>query len=155
MAGRGNVFTPKDREALVRRLETLTGDAPGLWGCMSAHQAVCHLSDGYRMVLGDRELPSQANLFLRTVVRFVALSTPMTWPKGSPTAPGLNQAEGGGTSPQDFQRDVSDLKDLMARFAATGGRGLRPHVAFGALTPGEWGRWAWRHTDHHLRQFGA
>jgi hypothetical protein len=26
---------------------------------------------------------------------------------------------------------------------------------FGDLSPGLWGRLAWRHLDYHLRQFGA
>ncbi len=29
------------------------------------------------------------------------------------------------------------------------------HPAFGRLTRGEWGRWAFRHMDHHSRQFGV
>lgn len=155
MPGSQNLFHPQDREDLLRRVDALRADAQGQWGRMTVHQAVCHLSDGFRMVLGDRVLPSQGNFLLRTVVRFVALSTPMAWPKGSPTAPGLNQSEGGGTSPGDFQADVGALRELVDRFVATGGRGLHPHVAFGALRPGEWGRWAWRHMDHHLRQFGV
>jgi hypothetical protein len=28
------------------------------------------------------------------------------------------------------------------------------HGAFGPMTPADWHRWAYRHTDHHLRQFG-
>ena len=29
------------------------------------------------------------------------------------------------------------------------------HPAFGKLSPRAWGVLAWRHTDHHLRQFGV
>ena len=26
---------------------------------------------------------------------------------------------------------------------------------FGTMTVADWQRWAWKHTDHHLRQFGV
>jgi hypothetical protein len=29
------------------------------------------------------------------------------------------------------------------------------HAVFGAMTATDWYRWAYRHTDHHLRQFGV
>lgn len=28
------------------------------------------------------------------------------------------------------------------------------HFLFGTMTARDWYYWAWRHTDHHLRQFG-
>jgi hypothetical protein len=28
------------------------------------------------------------------------------------------------------------------------------HGRFGTMTTRDWHRWAYRHTDHHLRQFG-
>ena len=29
------------------------------------------------------------------------------------------------------------------------------HPFFGAMSPNQWLRWGYLHTDHHLRQFGA
>jgi hypothetical protein len=58
-------------------------------------------------------------------------------------------------APDDFARDVAELGSLLDRFAAADPAALHPHPVFGRLSRGEWGRWAWRHTDHHLRQFGA
>lgn len=140
--------------ATLARVDALRPDSPRQWGTMTPHEAVRHLSDAFRMVNGDRPLPSRSKLLYRTVVRFAALTLPMPFPRGVRTAPGLDPSSGG-TPPKEFQRDVDDLKALTERFAATGGRGLHPHVAFGPLRPGEWGRWAWRHMDHHLRQFGV
>lgn len=122
---------------------------------MTAHQAVCHLADSLRGVLGDRPIPPIPNLLVKTVGRAFALWTPLPWPKGTPTAPIVDQVAGGGTPPGDFGRDVAELSALLDRFAAMDSRALHPHPVFGRLTRGEWGRWAWRHADHHLRQFGA
>jgi len=36
-----------------------------------------------------------------------------------------------------------------------GGAEGAAHPLFGRLTTAEWGRWGYRHMDHHLRQFGV
>ena len=121
---------------------------------MSAHQAVCHLSDAFQMVLGERPTDARGNLLLRTVIRFVALTLPVAWPKNAATAPEIDQ-ERGGTAPLEFQIDVDKLEVLIGRFVAAAGREMDTHPIFGDLTRGEWGRWGYRHMDHHLTQFGV
>jgi len=150
----GNFFDAGDRAELEARLKDLTPDHAGSWGRMSPHQAVCHLADSFMAVLGDRALTSpRVPWYVRTAfARFAALTLPLPWPKGVPTAPEMDQ-ENGGTTPEDFERDRARLEAAMERFAARGGEGLEPHVVFGELSVGEWGRWGYRHTDHHLRQF--
>ncbi|MEK7381556.1 MAG: DUF1569 domain-containing protein [Gemmatimonadota bacterium] len=32
---------------------------------------------------------------------------------------------------------------------------MAPHPAFGSMTKSSWGILAYKHIDHHLRQFGA
>lgn len=150
-----NVFHPGVADELRARLRALREESPALWGRMNAHQAVCHLADAFRMALGERPLPLRTNFLFRTVIRWVALTAPLPFPKRAPTAPELDQARGGGSPPGAFRDDVEALERLLERFVGSGGVGLHPHLAFGDLSPGEWGRWAWRHTDHHLRQFGV
>ena len=149
-------FDAGTRAELEARLERLTPDHRRRWGRMSPHQAVCHLTDSFTAVLGDRPLTTpRVPWYVRTAfVRFAALTLPLPWPKGVTTAPEMDQ-EDGGTPPEDFERDRERLQTAMERFAARGGEGLEPHVVFGELTAGEWGRWGYRHTDHHLRQFGV
>ena len=124
---------------------------------MSAHQAVCHLSDALRTFLGEAPIPpSTANWFNRTVIRWVALHSPIPWPHGVQAPKGLDQVAGEGTSPSEFQADLGELLTLHERFAAL--PGLPPisaHPIFGPLTRDEWMVWAYLHADHHLRQFGA
>ena len=60
----------------------------------------------------------------------------------------------GGTPPGEFRRDRAELVDLLRRFAAREADWPR-HPLFGTMNRDDWSRWAWRHTDHHLRQFGA
>ena len=121
---------------------------------MNAHQVVCHLTDAFRAVMGLRPGESRASLLNRTVIRFIALHTPLDWPKGVPTMPNVDQ-EQGGTRPVEFAADMRELRALVDRFPAMPRDfELQPHPIFGRLTEREWMHWAYRHMDHHLRQFG-
>lgn len=142
------------RVALVDRLRRLTPDSPRQWGRMTPHQAVCHLSDSFRAIMGDKSASSIATPFSRTVIKWIALNVPMKWPPGVKTMPEVDQ-EVGGTKPVEFARDRHDLEALMEQFAVKQGRELQPHPMFGPMTTEQWQRWGWLHMDHHLRQFGV
>ena len=111
---------------------------------------VCHLTDGYRTSSGERAPAPVHNLITRSVVRFVALHTSMTWPKGVKTVRESDQ-EQGGTKPVEWDRDVAELLRRVDSFTPHEGR---VHPIFGPLTANEWSVWGFRHADHHLRQFG-
>ncbi len=121
---------------------------------MTPHQAVCHLSDAFRAIMGDKPRSSIATPFSRTVIKWVALNAPMKWPPGVKTMPEVDQ-EIGGTKPVEFARDRHDLEALMEQFAVKQGRELQSHPMFGRMTTEQWRRWGWLHMDHHLRQFGV
>jgi hypothetical protein len=75
----------------------------------------------------------------------------LPWPKGTPTAPEF-LAQPSGT----WDDDLAALRSAIARFAARDPASDWPrHPAFGALDGRMWGVLAWRHLDHHLRQFGV
>jgi len=149
-----SIFSSAQRAEVTERLGRLTPDAQRQWGRMSCHGAICHLSDAIKASLGDLPSRRAGTILHRTVIRFAALSVPMTWPHGAKTLPEFDQ-EQGGTQPGDFAADLRALEELVVRFVSSKGEGLAPHPAFGHLTPGEWGRWGYRHLDHHLRQFGV
>ena len=150
-----SLFNDEARRSIQRRLDTLTSSSKGLWGRMTVNQMLCHLSDAYRVPTGERACRPSGKLVHHTLLRWVALHTPMTWPKGAKTAPDLDQAIGG-TKPTDFDQDLAELRRLVDKFASTAGDvdGV-VHPIFGTLTTSEWGRWGYRHADHHLRQFGV
>ena len=147
-----------DHDALLRRLRRLRPDTPRRWGRMTAPQMVCHLTDAFRNVLGERPVasrPGRPTLVGRTVLKWVALYAPVPWPRGVKTRPEADQELGGTPPGRDFDADVAALEAAAARFLAAGERGPRkPHYLFGPLSETQWCRWAYLHMDHHLRQFG-
>jgi hypothetical protein len=144
-----------EKAEILRRLRTLRLDSRRQWGRMSPHQMVCHLTDSFKAVTGQKTASSVANLMNRTVVKWVALYAPLKWPAGIVTRPEVDQ-EVGGTKPAVFEADVTELERFVALItieprAVT----WTPHPIFGPLSDAEYMRWAYLHMDHHLRQFGA
>jgi hypothetical protein len=81
------------------------------------------------------------------------LYVPVPWPAGIPTSPEVDQ-EQGGTRPADFGADVAQVEELMELVTApTRSLERQPHPVFGRMSDAAWLRWAYLHTDHHLRQF--
>ncbi|MET0552622.1 MAG: DUF1569 domain-containing protein [Vicinamibacteria bacterium] len=144
---------PADHADILRRLATLTPDRERRWGRMTAHEAVCHMADAFRMAGGSLPVVATGRLAHRTLLKWVVLYAPVRWPTGIRSSPELDQARGGGSRPADFAADLEALCRLADSAAAPGTRA--PHPLFGPLSHAAWLRWAWLHTDHHLRQFGA
>src|SRR5262245_51388712 len=144
-----------DKAALLVRLRTVRPDSPRQWGKMSPHEMVCHLSDGFRMVIGHKSVSPATSPLQRTVVKWLALYAPMPWPAGILTRPEIEQGVGG-TCPGKFATDVADLIGLVDAFTNHDRHvDWPPHPIFGPLTRKAWLRWGYLHVDHHLRQFGA
>jgi hypothetical protein len=143
-----------DVDDLLRRLQTVGPDSAARWGRMSAHQMICHLSDAMRVAAGQKTASAASGLAQRTIVKWIAIYLPVRWPPGIPTRPEIDQLAGG-TKPQNFAKDVEDVATRLRNFVEQPPANRPPHPIFGPLSRKAWLRWAYLHTDHHLRQFGA
>jgi hypothetical protein len=147
-----NLAEPQHRSEIIARLKTIRPGATRRWGRMTPNQMICHLSDSFRAVVGERDISPATGVMQRTVVKWVALHTPLPWPHGFKTRPEADQ-ELGGTKPVDFDLDMAGLLTVIEQFTQSGRRS--PHPIFGDMSEWEWQRWGYLHLDHHLRQFGA
>lgn len=142
------------RTELVSRLRQARLDSGRRWGRMTAHQMICHLCDSFRMALGEKAVKDVSTLPKRTLIKCLALYVPLRWRPGIVTVPEVDQ-EAGGTRPIDFATDLKQAEALLGLVASRGRNGKWPeHPIFGRMSEGDWMRWAYLHTDHHLRQFG-
>jgi hypothetical protein len=140
---------------ILRRLRDLRPDSVRQWGRMSVHQMVCHLKDCCLMATGEKQVSDVSRPMQRTVLKWIALYSPVRWPRGIRTRPEVDQ-ESGGSSPADFATDLGEVETLLKVIAAARARNDWPmHPIFGPMSRTDWLRWAYLHTDHHLRQFGA
>jgi hypothetical protein len=134
---------------LIARIDRLTSTHTAQWGSMSVHEMICHLTDQMRVALAEIECVRRDNLVLRTIARWLVIHTPLPVPRGKiKTVPEMQS-----TSPGDWTVDLQTCKDLMTRISGEPVCGIHP--AFGPLTDREWEILVYKHTDHHLRQFGV
>ena len=143
---------PSDQNGLLIRLNKLTANTKPLWGDMSAHQMVCHLSDSFRASLGEKYVSPSSTILKRTALKWVALWLPLRWPHGVKTRPEMDQQQGG-TAPVEFASDLEKFRMLFGRFCTSEGE-FAPHGMFGQMSRTERMRHGYLHIDHHLRQFG-
>lgn len=143
-----------DTQEILTRLASIHPQSRRRWGKMSPSQMICHLSDAYRMALGERTV-APVPFIPRAPLRWFALWVPIPWPHGFPAAPELDQ-QTGGTRPAIFDHDLSELRAAIERFT-TRPREFRwqTHPHFGSMTRKGWMRLGYLHADHHLRQFSA
>jgi len=147
---------PRDRAEIAERLLVVRPQSERLWGTLSAHQMVCHVGDAYRMALARKAVEDASTLLDRTLVKWIALYAPLRWPPGIRTRPEIDQRNGEGTPPRDFETDVAEAGELLDALVSDGpGLEGRAHPVFGVLSRAAWLRWGYRHADHHLRQFGV
>jgi len=143
---------------LIERLNALEPDTPRKWGTLTAGEMLCHLGDATSSVLkrGATEGtgPSPAAAQRHPVLKWIALRSPLPWPQGL-TTPAAVDPHVGGTKAGDFDADRERAITGLRNFAAAPPDALASsHGAFGTMSIHDWHRWAYRHTDHHLRQFG-
>lgn len=142
-----------EQEEILSRIAQLSHTDQGKWGRMSVHQMMCHLTDAYGVGLGEKTVTPAIGFVQQTVVKWIALRTPLKWRKGYPTRPEMEQGKGG-TAPAEFAADRNALLCIVRRFCGELPQPCLPHPVFGAMTAQEWWRWGYLHADHHLRQFG-
>lgn len=126
------------KQEIDHRLFQIQPDSKRLWGRMSAHQMICHLSDGFRLYMGEKHAEPLGGIYPSRVLRWISLWVPLRWPKGFQTMKELDQQGGGGTSPIEFARDRQELNRLMDRFTAVPRDYTFPvHPHFGAMSERE------------------
>jgi hypothetical protein len=141
------------RREIRTRLESLTAEDPARWGLMSVHQMICHLRDGYWVVLGEKKVAMVTTPVPRPVMKWLALQAPMQWRKGFKSAPEVAQ-DVDGTRPVEFETDRATLLLAMEQFCSKLPEPCPSHPFFGDMNADDWWRWGCLHADHHLRQFG-
>lgn len=144
-----SLFDPEVEREMLARLDRLTPEAKGRWGRMSVAQMLRHVGGGLKMATGDMAIPRREGpLRLFPIKQLIVLVLP--FPRNAPTSPALISKE-----EFDFDGERANVRELLASFAKRDIPNWPEHPAFGPLSREQWGVMAWKHLDHHLRQFGA
>ena len=141
------------RDEMLARIARLTPETRPVWGRMSCSEMLAHVLAGMRM--GSGELPTRLRkTFLRwwplneLLVRFVP------FPRGAKAPREIVVTTG---SDVDWTATVGALNASIHSFETRDAKTFAwpVHPVFGKISAGAWGRLAYKHMDHHLRQFGV
>ncbi len=150
-------FDPNTASDLCSRIDRLTPQTQPEWGKMTVGQMLAHCSRAFESVYDPaytRQFPRPTwpmTWVMRFLVKPVVVSqTP--YRRNGKTAPSFLI-----TGERDMEAERQRLKAFIERASGEGAdafSGRKSH-SFGELTAVEWSTLFYKHTDHHLRQFGV
>ena len=146
-----SILNDRDRAEIDSRVRSLSVTSTRRWGTMDVTAMLQHLCLSSSMTVGELSVPSvNKRAFHLFPLKHLALYV-LPFPKGAPTAPELKPVVAA-----TFEEERAQLLELLERIGTGPREGAGPaHPLFGPLSWREWGVATYKHTDHHLKQFGA
>jgi hypothetical protein len=143
-------------EDTTRRILRLRVESERQWGSMGVVETLTHCTAGMEMAMGvirATRAPFPASLLGR-LIKPLVFRDDKPIRRNSPSVPELFPE---GAAKCDFTTERARLITAIERFASQGPAGCSryPHPFFGPLNPNQWAILAYKHVDHHLRQFGV
>lgn len=137
------------RDEVISRIQTLHEKSHAKWGKMSVAQMMKHCSQWDEMVLGKTKYKQSllGRLFGKMALKDMLKDEPIK--KNLPTVPSFKIKD-----PADFSVEKSKWLKLLNEYDLISEDGFI-HPFFGRLTKEQTGYMAYKHLDHHLRQFNA
>lgn len=146
-----SIFEPATTEELITRINSVDDGNQAQWGKMNAFQMVKHCSQCEDMMLGHVRLKRVfiGRLIGKKILKKV-LKDDRPFGKNSPTSPHmktLNQSGDIEYQKQEWIKRIHQYGDFKNLDFV--------HPFFGPMSKEQVGIFAYKHADHHLRQFGA
>jgi len=151
MASMKTVFDEQTRDELISRIETVNKNSQAAWGKMNVYQALKHCTLWDEWMQSDK-INKQA--FIGRLFGSMALKkllkdeAPLA--RNTPTFPEFKIKETTGDIALEKKRWIALINEY-AHFSNPG----FIHSFFGKMTKEQVGQLAYKHADHHLRQFNS
>lgn len=147
------IYDKTTRDELISRIDLLNENSNRLWGKIAVRQMIMHCLVGDEMNMGKMNLKQVfiGRLFGKMALKsFLKDEKPIK--KNIGTLPELKITE-------DVKEDLQTLKEQwvtsIQKFADLDDNHEYIHSFFGKMNREQVGLMAYKHTDHHLRQFGV
>ena len=146
-----SVFDKVTRDELVCRIERLNESSNAQWGKMNVCQMLKHCCVCEELYLGKTH---HKRVFLGRIFGKIALKNMLDEnkpiPHDMPTSPMFLITETGG----DINTEKKRWAGLIEEYS-TYSQPEFVHFFFGKMTKDQLGKFVYRHSDHHLQQFGC
>ncbi|HZX58465.1 MAG TPA: DUF1569 domain-containing protein [Mucilaginibacter sp.] len=145
------IFDKTTRGALISRINTLNENSRAQWGKMNVYQMMVHCIRWEEMISGDIVCKQAfiGRLFGKMALKGL-LKDESPLRRSTPTSPELRVTEIGG----DVETEKKKWITLIEQNANSSNPGFI-HPFFGKMTKEQVGCLAYKHIDHHLRQFNS
>lgn len=135
------------------RLDKLSKNSTPRWGKMSVTQMLKHCQKPIRLAF-DEETVDKPNVLIRFFIKLMkpTLYNDKTWKQGLPTAKEfvIKDEEDFETEKGKLKLDIKRMHKSKPYFEPS-----KKHPIFGNMKAWMWGQSAYKHLDHHLKQFGV
>ena len=144
------IFDKTTRDALIARINTLTENSTAQWGKMNVYQMLKHCTLWEEWIASNKKHKQQfiGRLFGKMALKNV-LKDEAPLRRNTPTLPELGIKD---------NSDVDSEKKKWIALIEQNANFSNPdfvHSFFGKMTKEQVGQMAYKHTDHHLRQFNS
>jgi hypothetical protein len=147
-----NLFDKTAAESIINRIQALKPESVNLWGDMNATEMLLHCNSCNREILqGQRG--SKRTTVKQYLLRLLALYVAPKFKKGINSE--SHHISKGKINNLDFDHQKVEFINLINQFPTNKKQLTLTHPAFGNISTYEWGIAAYKHMDHHLRQFGV
>jgi hypothetical protein len=143
------VFNKLTRDELIIRINSLNEDSKAQWGKMNVYQMLKHCTQWEEMLLGKRQYRQTfiGKLFGKMALKNMLKDEPIK--PNLPTVPSFKIIDNG-----DVAAAKAEWIGLIREHDLQEGSAI-VHPFFGKLNAEQAGVIAYKHIDHHLRQFGC
>ena len=146
-----SILNENDRASIVSRMRSLSPSSAARWGSMDVTGMLQHLRLSAQLALGELAVPPKNKRAFQVFPLKHLILYVLPFPKGAPTAAELKPK-----AATEFEEERARLQELLERIGTGHRDGMGPaHPLFGPLSRHEWGVATYKHSDHHLKQFGA
>jgi len=147
------IFDQEPYNEIIDRLDRLSKEDQAKWGKMDVTQMLVHCQKPIKLAFGE-ETVKKPGFLMKLMIKFFksTLYNDKPWKQGLPTAKEFVIKES-----KDFEKARQDLKALVTRIHNSEDhfKPSKDHPIFGKMEYWMWGQSAYKHLDHHLKQFGV
>ncbi|WP_299501968.1 DUF1569 domain-containing protein [Mucilaginibacter sp.] len=145
------VFDKMTRDELISRIDTINENSKNEWGKMNVYQALkhCTLWDEWVQSDNNNKQVFIGRLFGRMALKKI-LKNDAPLARNTPTLREFKVKETNGDIASEKKKWIALINEY-AHFSNSG----FVHPFFGKMTKEQVGQMAYKHADHHLRQFNG
>ncbi|MBV8326605.1 DUF1569 domain-containing protein [Chryseobacterium sp.] len=147
-----NLLTEEAACSIITRAQNLSVTHRPQWGKMTVTEMLLHCNSCNRQILEENRSNKKTTL-KQYVLRILALYIASDFKKNIKGE--ARHDPKGKVDSSHFDQQKNEFIRLIEKFPANKYPLTLTHPAFGNISTNEWGIAAYKHMDHHLRQFGV